>query len=134
MAGRVARAQAGVRHIITGFFLGAGASGGGEAREGRAASWQATQHRNRLQACGRTLTPLNHEPLNHERHRKFLKGCFWTAAIGSCSEMDEQVVCLEVSCLAGGLAKQAAACASYPWVREVAAWGAAPPSQDHPAR
>jgi len=43
--------QAGVRHIITGFFLGAGASTAGEVREGRAASWQATQHRNRLQVC-----------------------------------------------------------------------------------
>ena len=60
MAGRMlgcVRVQAGVRHIITGFFLGAGASGGGEAREGRAASWQATQHRNRLQARGRALVP-----------------------------------------------------------------------------
>ncbi len=104
MAGRVARAQAGVRHIITGFFLGAGASGGGEAREGRAASWQATQHRNRLQACGRALTPSN-----HERHRKFFKGLF----VDGCPRQllgDEQTGGMSRSIMPGGGPGKAGGC------------------------
>ena len=42
--------QSGVRHIITGFFLGAGNSAAEGGQDGRPLNWQATQHRNRLQA------------------------------------------------------------------------------------
>lgn len=42
--------QTGLRHIITGFFLGAGASDRDHS-EDRRSSWQAVQHRNRRQVC-----------------------------------------------------------------------------------
>ena len=45
-AGRV-RPQSNVRHIVTGFFLGAGASKAAEEADERPTNWQATQHSNR---------------------------------------------------------------------------------------
>jgi hypothetical protein len=39
--------QANVRHIVTGFFLGAGASKAADEADARPTNWQATQHSNR---------------------------------------------------------------------------------------
>ena len=41
------RPQSNVRHIVTGFFLGAGASKAAEEADERPTNWQATQHSNR---------------------------------------------------------------------------------------
>lgn len=49
--------QSGVRHIVTGFFLGAGAAKAAEEADERPTNWQAMQHQNRYRVSA-TLPSL----------------------------------------------------------------------------